>query len=56
VLLIAVVVFLALWARVVVGGHRPLVLLSVFFAVACGCLLAALVVVGSLFAHYGVPD
>jgi uncharacterized membrane protein YhfC len=55
-LLIAVLVFLALWVWVVVSDHRPLVLLTAFFVVACGCLLAALVVLGSLFTLVGLPD
>lgn len=41
---------------VLVKPHRPLVLLSALFALLCACLLAAIVLVGVMFAAVGVGD
>jgi len=41
---------------VLIKPHRPLVLLSALFALLCACRLAAIVVVGVMFAAVGVSD
>lgn len=56
ILLAGVLAFLTLWVWVVVKDHRPLIVLTAVFVVACGCLLAALAMLAALTAAVGIPD